>query len=515
MAAPIDQRYVAGNIWRYRPTADGTANDSAAFAAVLASGAPTLLLENGTFSIAGTHVLSADRTRLSMRDAVLRIRDETGAGYGILKVTGNDCHVEVVIDHNGLGVGGVGVTGDRNYIKVIGSNLVGSAASGSAESVVKNEGNDNVIWAEGYDVLRGTARGAVPRLVTCQGRGSGTRIELLKGRNIYDGLVMSEHSDVTVAAIDIEGCDDNPLYILGTARRLRVLGGSCRNFGEICFKGHDHELSNTSFQDFLISTIENVDGLVFRNCKFRHSDATRTAPVIATRATNSASSNITLENCQAEVNVGNSGLAHFSVGVVNDFRVIGGRYKLTWIDRTHAKARIVTHANPATSVTYKDVTVQISDTRTPRLTAANILNWDIPTLSSATSAWDRCTVINDTAAVVRVGSVGGIIQPNLHVQDDALRVRWSSAPPETGKWAVGDIVFNSSPPKGGPRSWVCTRAGTPGAWTPADSSGMRSGPRSPVGTVRPIAIGEIYLRTTGPTLWLSIGLTKADWQQIG
>jgi len=514
LVTSVNQRYVEGNIWRYNPTADGAADDTTAFAAMIASGAPDLVLENGTFSIAGTHVLAADRTRLSTRNAVIKVRDETGAGYGVIKLTGNDCHVDVVIDHNSLGAGGVGVTGDRNYVKAIGSNLVGSAASSSSESVVRNEGHDTVIWAEGYNLSPRAGHGAVPRLVTCQGHGSGTRIEMLKGRNIYDGLVMSAHSDVTVAAVDIDGCGDNPFYILSTASGLKVLGGRCRNFGEICFKGNDHELSNVSFEDFLISTIENVNRLVFRNCRFRHTDATRATSVIATRATNTESSDITLENCQAEVNVGNSGLAHFSVGAVNGFKVIGGRYKLTWTDRTSAKARIVTHANAATSLTYKDATIQLEDARTPRLTGANILNWDIPTLSQ-TSLWDGCQVINNTAAIVRVGSVGGIIQPHLQVQGDSLRVRWSTAASSTGTWAVGDVVFNSAGSPGEPRSWVCTRAGRPGTWMPVSQSGVRTGPRSPVGIVVPVAIGEIYVRTAGPTLWMSTGLGRGDWLQVG
>lgn len=508
-------RYVEGNIWRYGPAADGAANDSTAFAAMIASGAQNLVIENGTFSIAGTHIISADRTRLSMRNAVLKVRDETGAGYGLIKLTGNDCHVDVVIDHNSLGIGGVCVTGDRNHLKVIGSNLVGSAASGSSESVVKNEGDDNIIWAEGYNLAHGTAAGAVPRLVTCQGRGSGTTIEMLKGRNIYDGLVVGEHSDVTVIWTDIDGCNDNPFYVLSRADRLKVLGGRCRNFGEIAFKGNDHEISNMEFEDFLISTIDNVNRLAFRNCKFRHADATRASSVIATRATNAASTDITLENCQAEINVGNGGLAHFSAGTVNGFKVIGGHYKLTWTDRTGAKAHIVTHPNAATSLVYKGVTVQLEDAKTTPLTAAAILNWDIPTLS-ATSIWERCTVINHTAAIVRVGSVGGIIQPNMQVRDDVVqRVRWSTAAPTAGTWAVGDAVFNSSTSFGEPRSWVCTRAGTPGTWTPVAQSGARSGSRSPVGAVVPLTIGEIYLRTTGPTLWMSTGLRKADWLQIG
>lgn len=39
-----------------------------------------------------------------------------------------------------------------------------------------------------------------------------------------------------------------------------------------------------------------------------------------------------------------------------------------------------------------------------------------------------------------------------------------SAPPTTGAWILGDIVWNSSPVSGGVPGWMCTSAGTPGTW---------------------------------------------------
>jgi hypothetical protein len=39
-----------------------------------------------------------------------------------------------------------------------------------------------------------------------------------------------------------------------------------------------------------------------------------------------------------------------------------------------------------------------------------------------------------------------------------------SAPPTTGTWNTGDIVYNSAPVKGGNIGWVCVQGGTPGTW---------------------------------------------------
>ena len=42
--------------------------------------------------------------------------------------------------------------------------------------------------------------------------------------------------------------------------------------------------------------------------------------------------------------------------------------------------------------------------------------------------------------------------------------RHGDAPPASGLWARGDVVWNSAPWTGAPLGWVCTSAGTPGVW---------------------------------------------------
>jgi hypothetical protein len=43
-------------------------------------------------------------------------------------------------------------------------------------------------------------------------------------------------------------------------------------------------------------------------------------------------------------------------------------------------------------------------------------------------------------------------------------VQGRSAAPTTGRWSVGDIVYNSTPTAGGNIGWVCVTAGSPGTW---------------------------------------------------
>ncbi|MBA4849499.1 glycosyl hydrolase family 28-related protein [Emticicia sp. BO119] len=51
-----------------------------------------------------------------------------------------------------------------------------------------------------------------------------------------------------------------------------------------------------------------------------------------------------------------------------------------------------------------------------------------------------------------------------YVVSTNAKIRFASAAPSTGTWAIGDIVYNSAPIAGGTMGWVCTTAGTPGTW---------------------------------------------------
>lgn len=50
------------------------------------------------------------------------------------------------------------------------------------------------------------------------------------------------------------------------------------------------------------------------------------------------------------------------------------------------------------------------------------------------------------------------IQNRLHM--------YAPEPPNSGTFAVGDVVYNEKPSVGGHIGWVCLRAGSPGAWYP-------------------------------------------------
>lgn len=528
---PSDNSYPSGNIWRYGATGDGTTDDTDAFANMLKSGAPVLILENGVFSISGNQTLSKDGTRLICRNATLKLRDETGIsdGEGLLNVSADDCYIDVRIDFNQLGLTGVRINGDRNYVRAVGSNMYGSADSVGNEALVSDVGNDNTIWAEGYDLDNGDATNpSCPRVVQCGGTTTGSTIEMLKGRNVACALLVNDTDGVVVNCVDVDTVTDNGFYLLSSSKKVKICGGRLKDAVEpFAILGTDIEICNLDIYDpSLPITISSVTRVACRNVRmFRSSDVAGSS-FISTRSTNTISEDVTLENCYYDSPVGEAGIAAFGTGKVNGFKVLGGYYRLTWTDDTPDGGDILIHEE-GDQVIYKDVTVQLEDAKGTPLTGTDLLEWDIPELS-ADSIWDNVRIINNTSGQERVGTTGGILQSNLFVRDDGFlrpelgphiksldsavkRIVWSNGAPSAGTWAANDRVFHTDPGLGEPAGWVCTSAGTPGTWSPFGQVGYRTTTAAP--TVNAKYVGEELLDTTNKKWYkaVSTGSGSSDW----
>jgi hypothetical protein len=419
---PTNYSYKPGVIWRYGAACDGQADDTVAFANMLASGAPELIVEGGICAISGNQRLSANGTRLITRNATLKVRNEVGiaSARGLINVSADDAYLDVEIDHNELGLTGVVLDGNHGYVRVKSRRLRGSARSRGYESGVLVNGSYNTVWVEGYDHTQGEARsGAVPRVVSVQGNGTGTWIEMLKGRNVQDGLVASHHSDITIVRTDLENVADNGFYILTNTHRLKVRGGTIKGVGEpLVIKGSDHEID-----DLLIVnadnaiTLENASRVRLRRIRSIHTDDSHNAAFIGTRGKNFSSTDIILENCHVELYVASGGIATFprALGAVNNFEVLGGFYKLMWSDLTTAHTKILRH-ELGNAVLYRDVVVELEDHKTAPLTWRDRLDLDIPRLSSD-SVFENVSLINHTAGRVRVGTIGGMRQSLLRLKN--------------------------------------------------------------------------------------------------
>jgi len=49
-------------------------------------------------------------------------------------------------------------------------------------------------------------------------------------------------------------------------------------------------------------------------------------------------------------------------------------------------------------------------------------------------------------------------------QKQGRGVQYLAAAPATGRWRVGEVVYNTAPAAGGFVGWVCTTSGSPGTW---------------------------------------------------
>lgn len=113
----------------------------------------------------------------------------------------------------------------------------------------------------------------------------------------------------------------------------------------------------------------------------------------------------------------------------------------------------------------------------------------------------------------------------LPIGEGNNRTQQLAAPPTTGFWRAGDVVWNSSPSSSTPTGFICVSSGTPGSWanfgTPITVSNLvqatATNDTAPLGF-----IGE-FISTTGPVAstlfttsgnygnYVSTGITAGDW----
>lgn len=83
---------------------------------------------------------------------------------------------------------------------------------------------------------------------------------------------------------------------------------------------------------------------------------------------------------------------------------------------------------------------------------------DIATIEFYLVAAYSGTVIDVAYCGVSLGGHGLICLPTAEAAKNQNKVRWRSAAPTTGTWAVGDIIYNTAPTAGGKIGWVCVTA---------------------------------------------------------
>jgi hypothetical protein len=76
------------------------------------------------------------------------------------------------------------------------------------------------------------------------------------------------------------------------------------------------------------------------------------------------------------------------------------------------------------------------------------------------------TVVSLDDVVLNFGSVGSNYSNKFQSLDFGNKA-WVSgtAPPTTGTWTVGSMVWNSNPAANSIVAWICVTAGSPGTWS--------------------------------------------------
>jgi uncharacterized membrane protein len=96
---------------------------------------------------------------------------------------------------------------------------------------------------------------------------------------------------------------------------------------------------------------------------------------------------------------------------------------------------------------------------------------------------------------------------------------WGSAPPTSGTFASGDIVFNVGPGSGDPIGWRCVIAGTPGTWEifmadEVDTAANIASAAASINTVNKYAGRRVWDSTNNRELRASGSLATSVWHVV-
>jgi len=116
------------------------------------------------------------------------------------------------------------------------------------------------------------------------------------------------------------------------------------------------------------------------------------------------------------------------------------------------------------ATTFGGSTYRLFARNSPNIILDNVRILAVANLSNAMriEQTSKVQLINGSAAF----AAGGNFLDEAWVVDASsqLIIEPASAPPVTGQWEVGNVVYNNTPTAGGNIGWVCTTAGEPGTW---------------------------------------------------
>ena len=445
--------------------------------AILAAAAagPVIDGNGATFRIANTVIPS----RVLMSNIKFKPASSVTGGV-LLTIGGDDSHVEIYIDADGMGIGCCEATGNRVTGNVYTANITGQPqATGGTQGALKVSGMDCNMFVYAENLLLGTsANTSIPRLVTTDNTVLSATRNIIRavGKNVQCGWVTTQ-DEVHCESLVIDGVRDNGIYHLqGKATAAKVRIRDCDDEPFVAKGGLQiDDLTVIDCDGFC--SMSNAD-LSINDYKIISTDPTKRFQPLTVRADNVSSKasigrlsgNIYLV---ADPSVG--GIFQFAAGVVTDLTI--GELDLTVHYLTGA-TKLLANLAVVESLNIGPNSIRLVDD-SASLTVADKFDFRLPVALTRLSSLGR--VFNTSSSGdVRVANVSqSLLQmpqgaevstsfgPYILQQSAASptppRITGTGAP-TVGTWPVGAIVDVKAAGVGSVTRYRCVTAGSPGTW---------------------------------------------------
>lgn len=433
----------------------------------------------GTYRITNTEVLATCK----IQNITLKPYSSVTGGV-LLTISGSDSKLDLTIDADGKGLGGVEVKGNRVTGSVKVSNVVGQLqALGGTQGALKLSGTDADISLLVENLLIGTSTNtSIPRMVTTDNTSATATRNTFRaiGRNVQCGWVTTQ-DQVHCETLIIDGVMDNGIYHLqGSATAGSVRIRDCHDEPVVAKAGlHIDDLTVIDCNGFTSMSGEGfVADYTVGTYTIISDDPTKQYRPLTVRAGNISSKakiGIIQGKLYLTTDTTVGGIFQFEAGSVESFECSDINLEVHYVS---GSTKILANMSRLKSFNIGRLSINfIDDTGT--LTFADKVDFRLPAAVTGLSYLGEVFITSDSAEVRIVNGVQNLIQafPNMEVSTaigpyilqenknfPSPRIWVGAGIPLVGSWARGDTIRVKSPFIGGISEYTCTTAGSPGAW---------------------------------------------------
>lgn len=473
------------NPWEYqhlvivKPTTDPTTWDWGP--AILAAAAAHPVIDGAGQTYRVSNIVIPQK--VSMRNIAFAPAASV-VGQTLLKFTGDDTFLDIMVDCGGKGITGVEVLGARICGSVIAHSITGvPQATGGTQSALKVSGIDCRMHIEGWNILHGTSdNDSIPRLVTTDLTNPLAKNNFItaRGENVNAGWVTSQEG-VRCGSLWLNGVVDNGIYHLGGQASAGTVTIHDCDDEPVVAKGDFHidSLLLVGCDGFCSMSNANMS---VGHLKFGYVPGKATQAFI-TRGDN-VSSTLTIGRISGELE-----LVH-DVTLGGIFQFIGGsleRLSVGEIDlKVHyatGSTKILAQMAGVQSVNIGKIAIELVDD-TGTLTFADKFDFRLPNTITKLSYLGEVLNVSTTGEI-RIANVSqDLLQftsgseisttfgPYILQEQTGLpapREFFAQALPTTGNYLRGDTIVIKLPYHGGVSRYRCIVAG-PGVVSPAPTT---------------------------------------------